>query len=137
MIEYQLKTLLKRFDAAIIPGTNEHIEQVKAELKEYFAGNLKNFKVPLLYPGTEFQVDVWNELRRIPYGETISYIELARRAGYTGASRAAGTANGMNRIAIIIPCHRVVNKSGKLGGYGGGVWRKQWLLDLERGVLKL
>jgi AraC family transcriptional regulator of adaptative response/methylated-DNA-[protein]-cysteine methyltransferase len=137
MLEYQLKTLRKRFDAAIVPGTNEHIEQLKAELKEYFAGNLKNFKVPLVYPGTPFQVDVWNELRKIPYGQTISYIELAQRAGYTGASRAAGTANGMNRIAIIIPCHRVVNKSGKLGGYGGGVWRKQWLLDLERGVLKL
>lgn len=137
MLEYQLKTLRKRFDAAIVPGTNEHIEQVKAELKEYFAGNLKNFKVPLVYPGTDFQVKVWNELRKIPYGKTLSYIELAERAGYQGASRAAGTANGMNRIAIIIPCHRVVNKSGKLGGYGGGVWRKQWLLDLERGVLKL
>jgi AraC family transcriptional regulator of adaptative response/methylated-DNA-[protein]-cysteine methyltransferase len=137
MMEYQLKTLRKRFDAAIVPGTNEHIEQVKAELKEYFAGNLKNFKVPLVYPGTPFQEDIWNELRKIPYGKTISYIELAQRAGYPGASRAAGTANGMNRIAIIIPCHRVVNKSGKLGGYGGGVWRKQWLLDLERGVLKL
>ncbi|MCI0449458.1 MAG: methylated-DNA--[protein]-cysteine S-methyltransferase [Chlorobi bacterium] len=137
MLEFQLKTLRKRFDSAIVPGNNEHIEQAKAELKEYFAGNLKNFKVPLVYPGTEFQVKVWNELRKIPYGKTISYIELAERAGYKGASRAVGTANGMNRIAIIIPCHRVVNKNGKLGGYGGGVWRKQWLLDLERGVLKL
>jgi AraC family transcriptional regulator of adaptative response/methylated-DNA-[protein]-cysteine methyltransferase len=133
MLEFQLKTLRKRFDAAIVPGTNEHIEQAKAELKEYFAGNLMSFKVPLIYPGTEFQVKVWNELRKIPYGETTSYIELAGRAGYKGASRAVGTANGMNRIAIIIPCHRVVNKNGKLGGYGGGVWRKQWLLNLERG----
>jgi AraC family transcriptional regulator of adaptative response/methylated-DNA-[protein]-cysteine methyltransferase len=137
MLEFQLKSLKKRFDAAIVPGTNEHLEQAIEELKEYFAGNLKNFKVPVVYPGTDFQVKVWNELRRIPYGKTLSYIELAEKAGYTGASRAVGTANGMNRIAIILPCHRVVNKNGKLGGYGGGVWRKQWLLDLERGVLKL
>lgn len=137
MLEYQLKTIKKRFGAAIVPGTNEHLEQGIAELKEYFAGNLKNFKVPLVYPGTDFQVKVWNELRKIPYGKTLSYIELAEKAGYKGASRAVGTANGMNRIAIILPCHRVVNKNGKLGGYGGGVWRKQWLLDLEREVLKL
>jgi AraC family transcriptional regulator, regulatory protein of adaptative response / methylated-DNA-[protein]-cysteine methyltransferase len=137
MLEYQLRTIKKRFGAAIVPGSNEHIEQVKAELKEYFAGNLKNFKVPVVYPGTDFQIKVWNELRKIPYGKTLSYIELAEKVGVKNASRAVGTANGMNRIAIILPCHRVVNKNGKLGGYGGGVWRKQWLLDLERGILKL
>jgi AraC family transcriptional regulator, regulatory protein of adaptative response / methylated-DNA-[protein]-cysteine methyltransferase len=137
MLEFQLRTLKKRFDAAIVPGTNEHIEQAKAELKEYFAGNLKNFKVPVIYPGTEFQQKVWNELRKIPYGKTLSYIELAEKVGIKNASRAVGTANGMNRIAIILPCHRVVNKNGKLGGYGGGVWRKQWMLDLEKGILKL
>lgn len=137
MLEYQLKTLRKRFNAAIVPGTNEHLEQCIAELKEYFAGNLKNFKVPVVYPGTDFQIKVWNELRRIPYGKTLSYIELAEKVGVKNASRAVGTANGMNRIAVILPCHRVVNKNGKLGGYGGGVWRKQWMLDLERGVLKL
>lgn len=137
MLEYQIKTLRKRFDSAIVPGTNEHIEQAIAEFKEYFAGRLKTFRVPLVYPGTDFQEKVWNELRRIPYGKTLSYIELAEKAGHKGASRAVGTANGMNRIAIILPCHRVVNKNGKLGGYGGGVWRKQWLLDLERGQLSV
>ncbi|HJY64534.1 MAG TPA: methylated-DNA--[protein]-cysteine S-methyltransferase [Ignavibacteria bacterium] len=131
MLEFQMKTLHKRFDAAIVPGTNKFIEQAKDELKEYFAGKLKKFKVKLIYPGTEFQQNVWNELQKIPYGTTIAYADLAKSVGIPGAVRAVGTANGMNRIGIIIPCHRVVNKSGKLGGYGGGVWRKKWLLDLE------
>src|SRR4030095_126634 len=131
MLEFQVKTLHTRFDGAVVPGTNDFIKQAETELKEYFSGNLKKFKVKLVYPGTEFQQNVWNELIKIPYGETISYAELAKRVGIPGAVRAVGTANGMNRIGIIIPCHRVVNKSGKLGGYGGGVWRKQWLLDLE------
>jgi AraC family transcriptional regulator of adaptative response/methylated-DNA-[protein]-cysteine methyltransferase len=132
MLEYQIKTLRKYFGNAIIPGNNEFTEQAKEELKYYFEGKLKNFKVPLVYPGTEFQKKVWSQLIKIPYGKTISYEELANRVGIPNASRAVGTANGMNRIGIIIPCHRVVNKNGKLGGYGGGVWRKQWLLDLER-----
>lgn len=132
MLEYQMRTLRKRFKAAIIPGSNNHIEQVKLELDEYFKGNLKSFKTPLVYPGTDFQVMIWENLKKIPYGKTVSYIELAKKAGFKGASRAVGTANGMNRIAIILPCHRVVNKDGRLGGYGGGLWRKQWLLELER-----
>ncbi len=137
MLEYQLKTLRKRFNAAIVPGSNKHIEQVKLELEEYFKGRLTKFKTPLVYPGTEFQVRVWNELQKIPYGKTLSYIELAEKVGIKKASRAVGTANGMNRIAIILPCHRVVNKNGQLGGYGGGLWRKKWLLDLERGQLSV
>ncbi len=137
MLEFQFKTLKRHFKCAIVPGKNKHIEHVEAELKEYFEGNLSTFKVPLVFPGTGFQRKVWNELMKIPYGKTISYEELAKKVGVPNASRAAGTANGMNRIGIIIPCHRVVNKSGKLGGYGGGLWRKQWLLDMERGVLKL
>lgn len=135
MLEFQFKSLNKHFKCAIIPGKNKFIEQVEGELKEYFAGNLKKFKTPLVYPGTEFQQKVWNELMNIPYGKKISYAELAKKVGVPKASRAVGTANGMNRIGIIIPCHRVVNKSGKLGGYGGGVWRKQWLLDMEAGQL--
>jgi len=131
MLEFQMKMLYKRFDAAIVPGTNKYIEQAKDELKEYFAGRLNKFKVKLIYPGTEFQQKVWDELQRIPYGTTIAYADLAKSVGIPGAVRAVGTANGMNRIGIIIPCHRVVNKNGKLGGYGGGVWRKKWLLDLE------
>ena len=89
------------------------------------------------YPGTPFQERVWNQLLRIPYGQTRSYEDLARQIDSAGSQRAVGHANGLNRIAIVIPCHRVVNKDGKLGGYGGGLWRKQFLLDLEQGVRRL
>jgi AraC family transcriptional regulator of adaptative response/methylated-DNA-[protein]-cysteine methyltransferase len=89
--------------------------------------------VPLVYPGTEFEQRVWNQLLAIPYSETRSYQDLARTLGQPGASRAVGRANGMNRIAILIPCHRVVNHNGELGGYGGGLWRKRTLLELEKG----
>src|SRR5439155_7293349 len=91
-----------------------------------------HFDVPVVYPGTPFQERVWNELRHIPYGETRSYQELAEDIGTVNGQRAVGHANGLNRIAIVIPCHRVVNKDGQLGGYGGGLWRKRFLLDLER-----
>lgn len=134
MLEFQIKSLRKYFNAAIVPGSNRHIEQAKLELKAYFDGNLEKFKVKLIFPGTPFQQKVWSELQQITYGKTISYEELADRTGHPGACRAVGTANGMNRIGIIIPCHRVVNKGGKLGGYGGGLWRKQWLLELEKTV---
>ena len=90
--------------------------------------------MPLIYPGTPFQERVWDGLLRIPYGETWSYEDLAKHVGTPKGSRAVGMANGRNRIAILIPCHRVVNKGGKLGGYGGGLWRKQFLLDLEHGA---
>jgi AraC family transcriptional regulator of adaptative response/methylated-DNA-[protein]-cysteine methyltransferase len=136
MLEAQFDTLRKRFGRAVVPGQNEHLRLLKEELASYFAGGLKKFSVPLIYPGSPFQERVWDELCRIPYGQTCSYEELARRAGSPAAQRAVGQANGLNRIAILIPCHRVVNKGGKLGGYGGGLWRKQFLLDLERGVLQ-
>ena len=90
-------------------------------------------KLRLRVAGTDFEERVWGELRGIPYGETRSYEHLALALGQPGAQRAVGTANGRNRISIVIPCHRVVNKNGQLGGYGGGLWRKQALLDLERG----
>jgi AraC family transcriptional regulator of adaptative response/methylated-DNA-[protein]-cysteine methyltransferase len=133
-LETQFATLRKRFGCAIVPGANEHIRQLKEELARYFAGELREFKVALDYPGSPFQKAAWDQLRRIPYGETRSYEEQARRSGFAGAQRAVGRANGQNRIAIVIPCHRVVNKDGRLGGYGGGLWRKQYLLDLERQV---
>ena len=132
MLETQFRTLKKLFSCAIVPGENVHLRMLKSELEKYFAGRLKQFSVPLVFPGTPFQERVWSELLRIPYGQTRSYEELARIIGSENAKRAVGTANGRNRIAIVIPCHRVVNKDGKLGGYGGGLWRKQHLLDLER-----
>ena len=133
MLETQFRTLRKRFEYPIVPGENSHLKKLKEELTRYFENELKEFTVPLVYPGTSFQERVWAELLRIPYGNTRSYEDLARTLGSAGAVRAVGTANGSNRIAIVIPCHRVVNKSGKLGGYGGGLWRKQYLLDLEQG----
>lgn len=133
MLETQFATLRRRFGAALVPGDNAHTERLRQELAGYFAGTLREFTVPLAYPGTPFQERVWRQLLAIPYGETRSYEELARSTGSPGGQRAVGAANGCNRIAIVIPCHRVVNKDGRLGGYGGGLWRKQWLLDLERG----
>ena len=91
--------------------------------------------MPLEFPGSAFQRRVWKGLLGIPYGTTLSYEDLARRVGVPRGQRAVGHANGLNRISIVIPCHRVVNKDGKLGGYGGGVWRKQWLLNLEKGTV--
>lgn len=137
MLQNQFLTLKKLFSCAIVPGRNEHLNILEKELEQYFAGNLKQFSVPLVYPGTRFQERVWNQLLRIPYGQTRSYEDLARQIDSAGSQRAVGHANGLNRIAIVIPCHRVVNKDGKLGGYGGGLWRKQFLLDLEQGVRRL
>ena len=133
MLDAQFMTLRRAFKRPIVPGTNAVLQQLTNELALYFRGALKRFTVPLAYPGSPFQQKVWDALRRIPYGTTISYEELAERAGTPHAQRAAGSANGKNRLAIVIPCHRVVNKSGKLGGYGGGLWRKQRLLEIEQG----
>jgi AraC family transcriptional regulator, regulatory protein of adaptative response / methylated-DNA-[protein]-cysteine methyltransferase len=135
MLETQFQTLRRRFKCAVVPGDHEHLDQLKEELARYFDGKLTRFQVPLVYPGSPFQEAVWNGLLKIPYGETCSYEELACNIGSPGAQRAVGHANGQNRIGIVIPCHRVVNKDGRLGGYGGGLWRKQFLLDLERGVI--
>lgn len=130
-LEAQFVALRKRFGCPLIPGENDHLRKLKEELTLYFEGRLQNFTVPLVYPGTPFQQHVWEQLLKIPYAETRSYEDLARIVGTSTAMRAVGTANGCNRIAIVIPCHRVVNKDGKLGGYGGGLWRKQYLLQLE------
>lgn len=132
MLETQLDRIRKWFRRPTVPGSNEHIEKVKSELDNYFTGKLTNFTVPLLLNGTDFQVSAWKELMRIPYGHTISYEQQARGMGRPGAQRAVGRANGDNRIAIVVPCHRVVKQNGDLCGYGGGLWRKKFLLDLER-----
>ncbi len=131
-LESQLDVLRRRVGRTLLPGTNDHVERAKVELTEYFAGRRQRFDVPLDAPGTPFEIAVWGELMKIPYGETRSYEDLAREVGRDGGSRAVGQANGRNRVAILIPCHRVVNKSGELGGYGGGLWRKRFLLDLEQ-----
>ena len=110
------------------------LRTTKHQLAEYFDGTRRDFDLPLSAGGTAFQRRVWNELCRIPYGETISYGELARRIGKPTASRAVGAANGMNPLAIVVPCHRVIGADGTLTGYGGGLSVKQALLALERRV---
>jgi AraC family transcriptional regulator of adaptative response/methylated-DNA-[protein]-cysteine methyltransferase len=133
MLDTQFASLRRRFACAIVPGENQHIKKLKKELQEYFQSSLQRFTVPLVISGTPFQQKVWKELIKIPYGKTAAYEEIAKRIGSPSAQRAVGHANGLNRISIVIPCHRVVNKNGDLGGYGGGLWRKQKLLTLEKG----
>jgi AraC family transcriptional regulator of adaptative response/methylated-DNA-[protein]-cysteine methyltransferase len=132
MLETQFAAIRKLFGVPVIPGAHEYLEQLRAELARYFAGSLRSFSVPLVYPGTAFQHRVWEQLLAIPYGETRSYQELAVAVGEPKAVRAVGRANGLNRICILIPCHRVIKKDKNLGGYGGGLRRKQYLLNLER-----
>ncbi len=124
----------KRYGLPLLPGTNEILRKSREELAAYFAGELKKFTVPLDLAGTQFERQVWTQLRKIPYGQTKSYGEIARALGKPGASRAVGRANGANYISIIIPCHRVIEAGGGLRGYGGGLHRKKYLLDLETGV---
>ncbi len=116
-----------------MPGTNKHdrARQARSSSSTSQEGGATS-TCRSTSRGRQFEESVWGELRRIPYGETRSYEDLARAVGRPGGSRAVGQANGRNRIAIVIPCHRVVNKGGELGGYGGGLWRKRFLLDLEQ-----
>ncbi|HVO74170.1 MAG TPA: methylated-DNA--[protein]-cysteine S-methyltransferase [Ignavibacteriaceae bacterium] len=132
MLETEFKDLQKLFNAVILPGTNEYLDLLQQELKEYFEGNRRNFTVRLDTPGTEFQKTVWNELIKIPYGETVSYKHQAIKIKRPSAVRAVANANGQNRVSIVIPCHRVIGEDGSLTGYGGGLSRKKWLLDLEK-----
>ena len=134
MLETELKSLTKLFDANIVHGYNPHFETVERGIKEYFNKERKVFSVSLDTPGSDFQKRVWNELQNIPYGKTRSYKQQAIAMNHPSAVRAVANANGMNRVAIIIPCHRVIGEDGHLTGYGGGIWRKKWLLDLESGV---
>ncbi len=133
MLQTQIARVRKHFDGQFVPGQNKVLARTAVEIAEYFAGSRRSFEVPLRVPGTEFQEAVWAELQRIPYGATRSYAEQARALGRPSAVRAVGRANGDNRVAIIIPCHRVVGANGKLVGYGGELWRKRALLDLEQG----
>lgn len=125
--------LQRLFGRPLAVGDNEHLQQAEAELGEYFSGSRRQFDVALHTPGTPFQTAVWQALQTIPYGQTVSYQEQARRIGKPAAVRAVANANGANRVSIIIPCHRVIGADGSLTGYGGGLPRKQWLLAHERG----
>ncbi len=131
-LQKQRDTLQRYFRCDLAPGPHPHLDLLKRELVDYFAGRLTQFRTPVIYPGSPFQCRVWDGLRGIPYGATRSYEGLACQIGLPSGSRAVGGANARNRICILIPCHRVVRKDGTPGGYGGGLWRKQWLLDLER-----
>ncbi|TYZ12488.1 methylated-DNA--[protein]-cysteine S-methyltransferase [Hymenobacter lutimineralis] len=131
MLETELKYLTRRLNAAIVPGPNPHFELLQQQLNEYFRGHRREFSVPLFAPGTPFQQAVWRALQTIPYGSVRSYQQQAASLLQPGAQRAVATANGLNRISILVPCHRVVASNGQLAGYGGGLWRKQWLLNLE------
>lgn len=114
--------------------SNPHLTSAVTELEHYFGGSLKHFSTSLAAEGTPFQLSVWKELSKIPYGATASYGDIAERIENTGASQAVGMANNRNPISIIVPCHRVIGRNGKLVGYGGGIWRKEWLLKHE-GIL--
>ncbi|MEP6495876.1 MAG: methylated-DNA--[protein]-cysteine S-methyltransferase [bacterium] len=122
---------------ACAEGDSPVLEALRVQLEEYFDGRRTNFDLPLRTPGTEFQQRVWAELQTIPSGTTTTYSAVAKAIGRPTAVRAVAAANGDNRIAIVIPCHRVIGADGKLTGYGGGLWRKQRLLDLEMGTLSL
>jgi AraC family transcriptional regulator of adaptative response/methylated-DNA-[protein]-cysteine methyltransferase len=132
ILNSELRNLKKFFKSEISEGKNAQIENLRIQLDEYFAGTRKEFDLNLVTPGTEFQQSVWKELLLIPYGTTRSYQEQAMALGKSGSVRAVANANGMNRIAIIIPCHRVIGSDGSLTGYGGGLKRKKWLLDHEK-----
>ncbi len=132
MLETEFKDLRKKLNAVILPGETKILTQTQNELDQYFEGNRKEFTIPLNTPGTDFQKSVWKALIDIPYGETRTYKEQAISIKNPNAVRAVGTANGYNRVAIIIPCHRVIGSDGSLTGYGGGLQRKKYLLDLEK-----
>lgn len=133
-LEREIECLRKRTKSAIIPGHTPAISSIERELNLYFTGRLKEFKTTLYLLGSPFQKHVWGELVKIPPGETRSYLEIAKAIGRPSAFRAVAQANGANQLAIIIPCHRVINTNGELGGYGGGLTRKEWLINHERKI---
>jgi AraC family transcriptional regulator of adaptative response/methylated-DNA-[protein]-cysteine methyltransferase len=131
MLPRQVERVRRRLGVVFAPGRNAVVDRTSEQLAAYFAGTLEDFDIPLLPCGTEFQREVWARLLDIPSGQTRSYADIAREVGRPAAVRAVGTANGANALAVVIPCHRVVGADGRLAGYGGGVWRKRKLLELE------
>ena len=126
-----LERVAKRYRCTLTEGNHPHLDHLEKELKLYFEGTLHRFAVPVAIHGTAFERRTWDLLLDIPYGETRSYGDLARLLGKPGASRAVGRANGANYLSIVVPCHRVIESTGGLRGYGGGLWRKKQLLELE------
>lgn len=131
-LEREIERLRQRTKSAIIPGRTKPINQIESELRHYFDRKLLEFKTELKLIGSPFQKQVWQYLKKIPHGETRSYFDIAAAVGKPTAFRAVAQANGANQLALIIPCHRIINKNGELGGYGGGLLRKKWLLNHEK-----
>ena len=132
MLNTEYKVLERYLQTTVEEGENKHFKTLLNQLKEYFEGTRKEFSLPLVSPGTDFQQAVWKELMKIPYGTTRSYQDQAATLGKPESVRAVANANGMNRISIVIPCHRIIGSDGNLTGYGGGLKRKKWLLDHEK-----
>ncbi len=133
-LEREIERLQQKMKSSLIPGKTKPIKQIESELEQYFSGKLSDFKTPLVPIGSPFQKRVWEELQKIPFGETRSYAEMAQAIGKPTAFRAAASANGANQFVIVIPCHRVINSNGALGGYSCGLHRKEWLLKHERNL---
>ena len=127
-VDQRLQRIL---NANYVEGSSDVIEKARQQLNEYFLSKSREFDIPLLFVGTDFQKKVWNELLTIPYGKTISYGELAKRIDMPNAVRAVANANAVNALSIIVPCHRIIGSNGTLIGYGGGLERKRFLLELE------
>lgn len=136
-LERKVEFLKKKHKSMIVPGATIITDLIKNELKSYFEGTLKLFKTPMFLCGTTFQIKVWEALQKIPFGKTISYSDLSSMIGNPKAFRAAASANGANLLPVIIPCHRVINMNGAMGGYSSGLHRKEWLLKHEGCTLKL
>jgi AraC family transcriptional regulator, regulatory protein of adaptative response / methylated-DNA-[protein]-cysteine methyltransferase len=132
LLQSEQKSLKKLLKTNIEAGENKHLKALEIQLKEYFEGSRKEFSLSLVLAGSDFQKAVWNELLNIPFGSTRSYLEQAAALNRPGSVRAVANANGINMIAIVIPCHRVIGSDGSLTGYGGGLVRKKWLLDHEK-----
>lgn len=135
-LESEIEYLKQKTKASIIPSETQPIHSIRNELCQYFNGKLSEFKTPLCFAGSAFQRRVWQTLKKIPFGTTQSYADIAKTIGQPSAFRAVARANSTNQIAIVIPCHRVIHANGKIGGYSSGVSRKQWLIRLEKESLK-
>jgi len=132
----EIERLTKAIGLAITPGHTAPLESIESELRQYFAGELKQFTTPIILLGTQFQRQVWQELQKIPSGTTRSYLHMAHAIANPKGQRAVAQANSCNQLAIIVPCHRVINANGMLGGYSAGIERKQWLLEHEKGFTR-